>query len=314
MLMSNRNQFKRFKYYFGNTLALLIPNVFYRVFLNKNLAKITEYQREYIENRVNYYNKLNNYIDSSGFESSVVTFKKTRGTTYFFDLRNVIKYFPGQFKFSAIVGDVKEVPTQPCFVKSRPIVSNNENSVLLKLNKIRHFNFIDDQIPYHQKKNIAAWRGVGYQQHRLLVLKQFYDHKMCNIGQTKPHRGAPWEKAYMTIEDQLQYKFLLCIEGNDVATNLKWVMSSNSLCLMSKPKFETWFMEGTLEEGIHYVELKDDYSDLIEKMEYYLAHEEEALDIIKNANQYVAQFKDEKREQLISLLVAQKYFQQSEQL
>ena len=73
-------------------------------------------------------------------------------------------------------------------------------------------------------------------------------------------------------------------------------------------------MEGRLEAGLHYVELKDDYSDLIEKMDYYLAHEEEALQIIKNANQYVEQFKDVKQEQLISLLVTQKYFQQSKQL
>lgn len=312
--MGKRNQSKRFRYYFFNTLALLIPKTFYRALLKKKLVKLDRYERDYIEKRVNYYNKLDSCVACSGFEHSVALFKKTHGTTYFFDLRNVIKYFPEQFKFSTIAGDVTEIPGQPSFVKSRPIVSNNENAVLLKLNKIRHFNFVEDKTPYQQKKDKVAWRGVGYQPHRLLVLKQFYNHPMCNIGQTKPYRGDPWEKGYMSIEEQLQYKFLLCIEGNDVATNLKWSMSSNSLCLMSKPKFETWFMEGRLEAGVHYVELKDDYSDLIEKMEYYLAHEEQALQIIKNANQYAEQFKDEKREQLISLLVAQKYFQQSGQL
>lgn len=83
---------------------------------------------------------------------------------------------------------------------------------------------------------------------------------------------------------------------------------------MSKPKFETWFMEGQLEAGVHYVQLKDDYSNLIEKMEYYLKHESEALQIIKNANEYVSQFKDEEQERLISLLVAQKYFKETRQL
>ena len=73
--------------------------------------------------------------------------------------------------------------------------------------------------------------------------------------------------------EQLQNKFILCIEGNDVASNLKWAMSSNSLVFMTKkPKFETWFMEGTLIPGHHYVEIKDDYSDMIEKMDYYLSH------------------------------------------
>ena len=40
-----------------------------------------------------------------------------------------------------------------------------------------------------------------------------------------------------------KHKFILCIEGNDVASNLKWVMSSNSVAVMPKPKFESWFME-----------------------------------------------------------------------
>lgn len=49
-------------------------------------------------------------------------------------------------------------------------------------------------------------------------------------------------------------------------------------------------------------------------MDYYLSHPEEAEAIIQNAQQWVAQFKDTKRERLISLLVAQKYFQKSGQM
>ena len=50
----------------------------------------------------------------------------------------------------------------------------------------------------------------------------------------------------MPISKQLCYKFIFCIEGADTATNIKWVMSSNSLCVMPKPKYETWFMEGKI--------------------------------------------------------------------
>ncbi|NVJ68058.1 MAG: lipopolysaccharide A protein, partial [Gammaproteobacteria bacterium] len=75
----------------------------------------------------------------------------------------------------------------------------------------------------------------------------------------------------------------------------------------------TWFMEGKLEAGIHYVEVQDDYSDLPEKMDYYLANEQEALAIIENAHQWVEQFKDKRKERLISLMVADKYFTLSQQ-
>jgi hypothetical protein len=90
-------------------------------------------------------------------------------------------------------------------------------------------------------------------------------------------------------------------------------MSSNSLAVMSKPKFETWFMEGRLEAGVHYVEVKDDYSDLIEKMDYYIAHPDQAAAIIANAHTWIEQFNNPAQEHLISLLVANKYFQYSDQ-
>ena len=42
----------------------------------------------------------------------------------------------------------------------------------------------------------------------------------------------------MPISEQLCYKFIFCIEGADTATNIKWVMSSNSLCVMPKPNMK----------------------------------------------------------------------------
>ena len=47
---------------------------------------------------------------------------------------------------------------------------------------------------------------------------------------------------------------------------------------------------------------------LEERLNYYIQHTDEALQIIKNANAYVTQFKNKKQEDLISLLVLEKYF------
>ena len=117
----------------------------------------------------------------------------------------------------------------------------------------------------------------------------------------------------MSIYDQLAYKFIFCIEGVDTATSIKWVMSSNSLCVMPKPKYETWFMEGKLQANVHYIEVNEDFSDAEEKIQYYMKHEDEALKIINNANNYINQFQNLKREKLISLLVMDKYFSMSGQ-
>ena len=50
-----------------------------------------------------------------------------------------------------------------------------------------------------------------------------------------------------------------------MSSNLKWIMSSNSIAVMPRPEFETWFMEGRLIPGVHYIEINRDYSDLDEK-------------------------------------------------
>ncbi|HHF3033353.1 TPA: glycosyl transferase family 90 [Vibrio diabolicus] len=306
----------KFPYYFSNALSILIPSFVYRAQAKRLLSNLTEAEKQLCLERVNYYNKCETPFSVDSREQSyatVDTFKKTKGWTYFFDLRQVVRYFPSSFAFNYINGDVTHIPNVPSFIKSRPIFGSNQNSVVLKLNQVRHFKFVDDPVRYQDKKDMVAWRGVGFQPHRQKVIHAFYNHPQCNIGQTRPVEGQPWEKGFMSIEEQLQYKFLLCIEGNDVATNLKWAMSSNSLVIMSKPKYETWFMEGKLEAGVHYVEVKDDYSDLPEKMDYYLANEQEALAIIENAHQWVEQFKDKRKERLISLMVADKYFVLSQQ-
>ena len=85
-------------------------------------------------------------------------------------------------------------------------------------------------------------------------------------------------------------------------------MSSNSIAVMPRPLFETWFMEGRLIPNYHYIEVKPDFSDLLERMDYYSAHPEEAEAIIKHAHEYVDQFRNSRRERLISLLVLKKYF------
>ncbi|MBN2825440.1 MAG: lipopolysaccharide A protein [Campylobacterales bacterium] len=184
----------------------------------------------------------------------------------------------------------------------------------MKLNRVRHFIFVNDSLPYEAKENKLVWRGGVHVPHRIAFMEQFFDHPLCDIGQTNRDKTLKWIKKRMSIKEQLKYKFILSIEGNDVASNLKWAMSSNCLVMMTKPKYETWFMEGQLIPNHHYVLLQDDYGDLEEKMHYYTQHIDEAKAIIANANAYIEPFKNKQQEDLISYLVLQKYFKDSKQL
>ena len=86
----------------------------------------------------------------------------------------------------------------------------------------------------------------------------------------------------MSIKDQLDYKFIFCLEGKCISTNLYWAMSSNSVCIMPKPKYESWFMEGKLEDGVHYIKLKMIF--LMQRKNRILYNEnDKCLEIIDNA-------------------------------
>ena len=173
-----------------------------------------------------------------------------------------------------------------------------------------------EQKTFLEKKNMLVSRGKVHktQAHRIKFIEKYFKHPMCNIGRVNTNDLNPlWKVPRLTIDQQLDYKFILCLEGNDVASNLKWVMSSQSIAVMPKPKYETWFMEGLLVADVHYIVIKDDYSDLEQRLNYYIKNQDKALQIIENANAYVQQFKDTKNERLISLLIMKKYFEKTNQ-
>ena len=297
-------------YYAIGFVRQLFPYLFFQTGLDKKISTVKDFDIEYIRKRANYYNKLDEIVNLSDGIKNLAHFKlRKQHKTYFFDSYEYTRYFNQELRADFKFGDVTFVPEEPAIVKSRPIRGNNSNSVILNLDKVRHFMFLNDKKDFRKKKNMLVGRNVVGQAHRIKFLEMYIDHPLCNVGKINNddnHHNLLRER--ITIEDQLNYKFILCLEGNDVASNLKWVMSSQSLAVMPVPKYETWFMEGTLIPNYHYVLIKDDYSDLEERMEYYIKHTDEAREIIKNAHHFIEQFKIKKREDLISLLVLEKYF------
>lgn len=307
------------KYYLSRLPQLLIPNGFYRQQLPKLLGRISDADYQAYKERVDYYCKGSSSFSITENALSIDQLSVRKNSAYFLDLQELMRYFPAKLKFYREFGDVIRIPAKPSLLKSRPINDENQHSVLLKLNKVRHFSIpVQDQLNFDQKKNSVVWRGHAKPNHhskREDLVLQYCDHPTFDIGQSNDHpRKSSAKKAFLSIEDQLEYKFILSVEGNDVATNLKWIMASSSLCIMKKPRFETWFMEGKLEPGVHYALIKDDFSDLEEVVNYYLENPEKAQAIIHNANRWFKQFTNENSERLISLMVLEKYFKLSGQI
>ena len=306
---------KKAAYYITRAVGIHIPPGVFRSLRGKH-GRLARADERRVEERVDYYNKLAGSVSLDSNATDLRGLLRERKTTYFYDLYEIARYFDPRVKFSYVFGDVREVPPYPAFVKSRPIAGDNANSVLMKLNKIRHFNFVKDPYPNEKKKNALVWRGRFSQKPspRRMFVEKYTGKPGFDVGRIDTGNAMPGlDRPYMPVRGQLKYKFILSLEGIDVASNLKWIMSSNSIAFSQPLKFETWFMEGTLIPGVHYAELKDDFSDVEEKMEYYNSHPREAKEVVENAHRYVDQFLNPAVERKIALLVFEKYLEKTGQ-
>jgi hypothetical protein len=308
-------------YYLRAGFRDILPNSFFRQRLEKELEECRRlYDEEYIASRVNLYCQLAERCDLGPSAEPIGALRRTKhSSTHYYDSREILQWFSPSLRWNHLFGDVREIPPYPTVVKTRNLHCDNTNSVILKLGKCRHYVFLHDRKSFLQKEDRTIFRGyIGQRPNRVLFCNTFADNPRIDCAATlsngsifageKMAPSATKEVPRISLYQHLDYRFIMALEGNDVASNLKWVMSSNSLAVMPRPTVESWFMESRLVPGVHYVEVRDDFSDLESQMDYYSAHPREAEEMAREANRYVDQFRDLRRERYIGLLVMQKYF------
>jgi DNA-directed RNA polymerase II subunit RPB2 len=83
------------------------------------------------------------------------------------------------------------------------------------------------------------------------------------------------------MQEQGKYKYIIHIDGNVDAYRLLKTMLLGSVILKVEGKYNLW-VEHLLQDGIHFVSVKEDLSDLIEKIEWCMSHDEECKVIADN--------------------------------
>lgn len=265
--------------------------------------------------------------------------KKTfpsKKTTYYQDMTRAIHYSPHLYKttFLFYPHDRVEGFSVPTLVKSRPIYDYNQ-SILFNLNYLRHFADVykveDFDVPYEEKKDVLVWRGsdTGYgfgnnipyrPVSRQTLVETFYDHPslgldigLSSVSVNKNNDGVDenlfqkYIKPKMKMRDLLRYKFILSVEGNDVATNMKWILYSNSVAFCPPFTINSWILEENLQPWQHYVPVRHDFQDLPDKVEWAINHPEQCKTISIGARQYMEQFLDIQTEKLIAQQILEEY-------
>ncbi|GMH76337.1 hypothetical protein TrST_g9528 [Triparma strigata] len=198
-------------------------------------------------------------------------------------------------------GDSAQAPRLPLILKARQIHSTVK-PILWPLNSHRHFDGFKttqrDDVAWKEKDPRLVWRGAAtgvqggkpnnHRVSRIDVVRRYSSSPGIDVGFTESFGEAKHlEKAKISKKELLKHKYLLSMEGNDIASGLKWMLLSNSVVFMAKPEHESWAMEAYLIPFVHFVPLNDDMSNLEEMIEWSQEHDKECLLIAQRATWFM---------------------------
>ena len=169
---------------------------------------------------------------------------------------------------------------------------------------------------WESKREVAFWRGVSsgamlsakeMEQHlwalspRLFLAKtsqtfpEFVDAALVKIVGLDPVRKKFVEKEFSLSspvhpKDHLKYKYLIDVDGYSCCySRTYWTLLSNSVVLKQLTNHIQWFYKG-LKPNVHFVPLRQDLSDLLEKIKWCREHDQEAQKINSQARKFASQF------------------------
>jgi hypothetical protein len=290
----------RYKYYLGDFYkeSMIIVNV--------------EPYKEFKQDHIFYYTGPNQQIGNLPFNQQLLT-RFSPGWWWGYN-----DGFFVDFPCLTNGGDGYNSDELPVLTKAR-IINKQYNGILIKYEYGYHWSILknfQDNHNWNNKIDSVCWRGnhvtaLNKKYNRRQFVEKYYNK--YDIAFTTKHTDdytvahPELFKNTMTQDEQLKYKYLICLEGNDVGTSLKWQLSSNSIVLMAKPTIEGWLMEGLLEPYVHYVPLKDDFSDLDEIVEWCKDNDNMCKEISLNARKYMSQFMNEEDELLLHKMLCNWY-------
>lgn len=126
--------------------------------------------------------------------------------------------------------------------------------------------------------------------------EQYPDILDCGIvdknGRLKKHEQSDLDylkkkidlKPFMNMEEQNKFKYHLVLDGHAAAYRLTGLFSMNVLVMIPKSIYKIW-ARYYLKPDVHYIELEEDLSDLIEKYHWCEKNQDKCFEIIKNGNE-----------------------------
>ena len=113
---------------------------------------------------------------------------------------------------------------------------------MLNLDRCRLDIRLHDKIPFTEKADRVIFRGsVKSSEQRRRFIETFRDNPRIDTADTRSGHSAQetGTAKQITLYAHLGSKFIMTFEGNDIASNIRWVMSTNSIAVMPRPRNES---------------------------------------------------------------------------
>lgn len=191
------------------------------------------------------------------------------------------------------------LPKAPILVSAK--LKNTPNALLIPdWRSIGHWWVSDikaikkEQIPWENKRPFALWRGGLTKEVRLTLCQLSLEHpdildaRLSSAPETEEEkrRCAHLMGTRTSWSDFLSCKYLPYVDGvMCAAPALQWRLLSGSLTFKPDSEEIQWFTSA-LKPFLHYVPVKSDLSDLVEKIEWAKAHDAECKQIAEEAHHF----------------------------
>jgi len=146
------------------------------------------------------------------------------------------------------------------------------------------------KIQYHSKKppihNKLFWAG-NLSTH--FTRQLFYNAFKDDTSRFEIHVVDTSKKDYMLnivpMYEQLDYKYLIDLQGNGYSGRLKYLLHSGRLLFIQERKWKSYY-HFKLKPFVHYIPVKEDFSDLYDQLDWADNNQEKVAEIIQSATDF----------------------------
>ncbi|XP_028034188.1 protein O-glucosyltransferase 2-like [Bombyx mandarina] len=146
--------------------------------------------------------------------------------------------------------------------------------------------------PWSQREPRAIWRGRDSRLERLKLVDIARSHPdLFNVSLTnffffreKEEQYGP-KQPHISFFKFFDYKYLINVDGTVAAYRFPYLLAGGGLVLKQDSEYYEHFYQ-QLREWEHYVPVKNDLGDLVEKVQWALSNDDKAHQIARNARQF----------------------------